>query len=114
MSVPANIITEILNLQAQIAAASPIAAAQYATLKAIQLNVRQTETDVTGALTMAAGLLDTWVAPRDQPGIISQLNTEIESAHDQWRLFDMLTAVSRAHLNIDLVIGEVQPPLGVQ
>lgn len=112
MTVPANIITELTNLQAQVKAANPIQAAPYATIKAIQLNAEQLETDTSAALKTAAGLLDTWTPPRDSFGIVSGFNTEVNSAIDQWHLYDMLITIGRANLNIDLLIGNVTPPIG--
>lgn len=111
MTIPAKIIADLNSLEAQVEAADPIEAAPFATIKAIQLNVRSLETDTTLALTNAAGLLDSWVAPNNEPGIIAGVLARIGEAIDQWRLNDMLMVISRAHLNIDLVIGEVQPPL---
>jgi hypothetical protein len=55
VSVPQNILNELTALQAQLAAAQPLAAASYATVKSIELNAEQLETDVTLAL-YTAGL----------------------------------------------------------
>lgn len=111
MTIPAKIINEITALQAQVAAAAPIEAAPFPTIKAIQLNTEKLETDTTVALNAAAGKLDTWVAPRDTPSIIAGFLARESEAIDQWRLDDMLVVISRTLLNVNIVIGQVQPPL---
>ncbi len=109
MSVPANITTELTALQAQVTAASPLQSASFATLKALQLNSEQLETDTTIALYDAAGQLDTWVAPRNVIGIISGFQGAVGSALDEWRLLDMLSVISRANLNVSLLLN-ISPP----
>jgi len=107
MSVPQHIIDGIVAIQAQIKAAGKLTAAPYATVQAIHLNAETLETDTTLALFDAAGQLDTWVAPGDQPGIIAGFQAAVVSARDEWRLLDVLTAVSRAVLNLELIVGDI-------
>jgi hypothetical protein len=107
MSIPAVLIKELTDLQAQVAAAQPLSSAPRADLKAIELNAETLEINTTLALYNAAGGLDTWVAPRDQIGIIAGVQTAVQSSVDQWKLLDMLEVVSRAVLNIDLMIGDI-------
>jgi hypothetical protein len=107
MTVPVKLTKNLAALRMQVAQASPLGAAPYATLQAIHLNAEQLETDTTLALYDAAGKLDTWVAPRDQPGIISGFQVAVGSALDEWRLMDMLASISRAVLNLELLIGDL-------
>lgn len=110
MSVPQHITDSLTALQAQVKAAGKLTSAPYATLKAIHLNAQTLETDTTLALYDAAGQLDTWVAPGDQPGIIAGVQAAVASARDEWRLLDMLSVTSRAVLNLDLLVGDVVFP----
>jgi hypothetical protein len=103
--IPANVITKLKAWQAQTAAAAPLASAPFATLKAIQLNGQQLETDTTSALYAAVGNLDSWVAPAATPSAIAGFQAIVSSAIDQWRLDDMLNVISRANLNVDIVLG---------
>lgn len=110
MSVPQHIIDGVVALQAQIKAAGKLTAAPYATVQAIHLNAETLETNMTLALYEAAGQLDTWVAPGDQPGIIAGFQVAVGSARDEWRLLDMLTTTSRAVLNLELLVGDINFP----
>jgi hypothetical protein len=96
-------------LQTQTAAAAPLDSATFATLKAIQLNSQQLETDTTAALYAAAGALDTWVASRDSASIVAGFQAIVESAADEWRILDMLSVISRANLNVSLLLN-ISPP----
>jgi hypothetical protein len=107
MTVPAKITASLTALQAQVAAAAPLQAAPYSALRAIQLNANRLEADTTLALYDAAGQLDTWIAPPNQPGMISGFQAMVESALDEWRILDMLAVISRAALNIDLLVGDL-------
>jgi hypothetical protein len=110
MSVPPKIIAGVVALQAQIKAAGPLESAPYATVQAIHLNAETLETNTTLALYGAAGQLDTWIAPKDQIGIIAGFQTAVGSARDEWRLLDMLAVISRAVLNLDLLVGDINIP----
>ena len=107
MSIPQKILDDLTALQKQLAASQPLEAAPRAEVVAIELNAEQLETDVTLALTMGGDGLGVWIAPRDQPGIIAGVQKEIAAAADQWHLLDMLEVISRAVLNIDLMVGDV-------
>lgn len=111
MSIPAKIMTDLEALQTQINSAHPLESAPYATIQAINLNAENLETSTTLALYEAAGELDTWQAPRDQIGIIAGVQAAVSSARDEWRLLDMLTAISRSVLNLDLLVGAVDAPI---
>lgn len=111
MSIPVKIINEITALQTQVLASAPLSAAPFSQLKAIQLNTQKLETDTTVALSNAAGLLDTWVAPNNTPGIIAGFLARQSEANDQWHLDDMLDVISRTLINVNIVIGQVNPPL---
>ena len=110
MSVPAKIIADLIALQAQVKASSPLESAPYAEIQAIHLNAENLETSTTLALYDAAGGLDTWVAPRDIFGIVDGVNAAVGSARDEWRLLDMLAVISRAVLNLDLMLGDIEAP----
>jgi hypothetical protein len=105
MSVPTKITTALAALQTQIDAASPLSSASFATLKAIEINSQQLETDTAAALQTAAGLLDTWVAPRPVDLIVAGVQAAVVSTRDEWRLCDMLFVISRANLNVSLLLG---------
>ena len=107
MSIPQKILDDLTALQKQLAASQPLEAAPRAEVVAIELNAEQLETDVTLALTMGGDGLGVWIAPRDQPGIIAGVQKEIAAAADQWHLLDMLEVISRAVLNLDLMVGDV-------
>lgn len=111
MSIPQKIIDEITALQKQVLAAAPLSAASFAQLKAIQLNTQKLATDTTLAQTAAAGLLDTWIAPNNTAGIIAGFLARESEANDQWHLDDMLDVISRTLINVNIVIGQVNPPL---
>lgn len=111
MSIPTKIITELTALQAEVIAAAPLAAATFAKVRSIQLNTEKLETDTTVALNEAAGKLDTWVAPRDTLGMIAGFLARQSEANDQWHLDDMLDVISRTLINVNIVIGQVTPPL---
>lgn len=114
MSVPENITTGLTALQAQTAAANPMRSAPFATLKAIQLNAEQLETDTTFALYNAAGQLDTWVEPRNSDAVVAGFQEIVGSAIDEWRLLDMLCVISRVNLNVSVLLGESPPLPGVE
>jgi hypothetical protein len=107
MSIPQKILDDLTALQKQLAASQPIEAAPRAQVVAIELNAEQLETDVTMALTLGANGLGTWIAPRAQPDIIAGVQKEIAAAADQWHLLDMLEVISRAVLNLDLLVGDI-------
>lgn len=114
MSVPVKITAGVVALRAQIKAAGKLTVAPYATVQAIHLNAETLETNTTLALYEAAGKLDTWVAPGDQPGIIAGFQTAVGSARDEWRLLDVLTAISRVVLNLELIVGDIGSQFPVQ
>ena len=107
MSVPVKITAGVVALQAQIKAAGKLTSAPYATIQAIHLNAETLETNTTLALYDAAGQLDTWTSPPDQIGIIAGVQAAVVSARDEWRLLDMLTSISRAVLNLELLVGDI-------
>jgi hypothetical protein len=70
--IPANITSELSALQAQTAAAAPLASAPHATVVAIQLNAAQLASDINTAVTTLAGALDTYTwTPGDDPSAIA-------------------------------------------
>jgi hypothetical protein len=104
MTIPANVTSELANLQSQVAAATPLSAASLATLTAIQLNAAQLAADIGAALTNAAGALDTWTAPADPVAIINGVNGLIGNASDQASLSNMQGYVMRAAKNLNQLV----------
>jgi hypothetical protein len=103
MSIPDNIVDEATALQAQVAAATPLENATFATLTAIRLNANQLATDIGNALTAAAGALDTWMAPTDPVAIANGVLALATAAADQNSLANMQGYVGRSVLNLNNV-----------
>ena len=101
MSIPANITTELTSLQAQVAAAAPLANATHATKVALQLNAGQLVADVQSALVAPSNLLDTWIAPTDPVVIISGVLGLLTASQDQNNLSLMRGVTGRAASNLD-------------
>lgn len=104
MSIPQNVITELSELQAQVAAAYPLQSASQATVYAIQLNAKQLVADIETALLKAAGALDTWTAPADPVAIASGITGLLENAQDQSNLAQWAGYVGRATRNVDQLV----------
>ena len=104
MTIPANITTEITALQAQVAAAAPLTGASQATLTAMQLNAAQLVRDIDGALTSAAGVLDTWTAPVGTALIIAGIVELSGNAQDQSTLAKWRGYIGRATSNLDQLV----------
>jgi len=100
MTIPANITTELKSLQAQVSAATPLANASLATIKAIQLNVGSLVNNIQTAL-MATSTLDTWVAPNDPVSLVNGFDAVVAVAQDQGNLSLMRGVVGRAASNLD-------------
>lgn len=103
MSIPVNITTELTDLQAQVAAATPLDAAPFSTIKALQLNAGNLVADIQTALT-ASSTLDTWTAPIDAPSIISGFQLVVTAAEDQNTLSLMRGVVGRAASNLNELV----------
>ena len=103
MSIPADIATELLDVQAELVAASPLGAADFATIKALQLNAANLVADLQGALDEPS-LLDTWVAPVDAVGIVAGVLTVVQAGDDQKDLSLMRGVVGRAASNLDQMV----------
>jgi hypothetical protein len=101
MSIPANITTELASLQAEVAAASPLANASRATKVALQLNAAQLVEDVQSALVAPNNLLDTWAAPTDPIAIVTGIDQIVTASEDQSALALMRGVVGRAASNLD-------------
>jgi hypothetical protein len=41
--------------------------------------------------------------------IVSEFQAIVDSAKDQWQILDMLEVISRATLNLDLLLGDIDP-----
>jgi hypothetical protein len=104
MSIPQKVLTELSELQAQVAAAYPIQSAPQQTVIAIQLNAQQLVADIETALIGAAGALDTWTAPADPVAIASGLLGLLENAKDQANLAQWAGYVGRATKNVDQLV----------
>ena len=103
MSIPSNVATEWASLQAQVAAASPLANAPFPTIRALQLNAGNLVADVQTALT-ASSLLDTW-SPTIDPGvIISGFAGVVTAAQDQSNLALMRGVAGRVASNLDQLV----------
>ncbi len=101
MSIPANIATELTNLQAQVIEAAPLTAASKATRTAIKLNAAQLVADVQAALIAPNNLLDTWAAPLMPNDIATGINSVVSAAKDQSNLALMRGVVGRAASALD-------------
>jgi hypothetical protein len=103
MSIPANIAGEWTALQAQVTAATPVANASFATVKAMQLNADNLVADLQGAL-VTSSILDTWSAPSDPASIVSGFQTVLTAADDQNTLSLMRGIAGRIASNLDQVV----------
>jgi hypothetical protein len=101
MAIPANIATELTDLQAQVVANTPLLSASQATRTAIKLNAAQLVSDVQAALVAPNNLLDTWVAPSDPGAIPSGILTVLQASQDQSNLALMRGLVGRVASNVD-------------
>ena len=101
MTIPLNITTELSSLQAQVAAASPLANAPRSTVLALQLNAQQLVSDVQSALAGGTSTLDTWLAPNDPALIVSGVLGLSATALDQSNLSLMRGVTGRAASNLD-------------
>lgn len=101
MTIPANIASELANLQAQTAAAAPLSSASRATITAIKLNSAQLVADIETAITASAGQLDTFTAPADPAAIVQGVLALGASAANQSELVTMRGYVGRANANVD-------------
>jgi hypothetical protein len=101
MSIPANVAAELTNLENQVAANAPLAAASRATRTAIKLNAAQLVTDVQAALVAPGNLLDTWVAPSDPAQIAAGILSVFSTSQDQNNLALMRGVVGRVASNLD-------------
>jgi hypothetical protein len=96
-----NIATELTDLQAQVAANTPLLSASQATRIAIKLNAAQLVSDVQAALVAPNNLLDTWAAPSDPGAIASGILTVLQASQDQSNLALMRGLVGRVASNVD-------------
>ena len=100
--IPTNITTELAGLQAQTAAAAPLASASHATVAALQLNAGKLVNDIQTALA-AASTLDSWAAPIDPGAIVSGFAGVVTASQDQSSLSLMRGLVGRATSNLDQI-----------
>ena len=103
MSIPTKITTELTALQAQIAAATPLTNASFATIKAMQLNSAQLVNDVQNLL-IATNRLDTWTASVDPKTIISGFNLSVTAANDQQNLSLLRGVAGRVASNLSQLV----------
>lgn len=103
MTISAKILSEIANLQAQVAAAAPVANAPFTTIKAMQLNAINLVSDVQSAL-VAPSILDGWLAPPDPASIVAGFNIEVVAADDESNLSLMRGVVGRVVSNLDQLV----------
>lgn len=101
MSLPANIMSELANLQAQTSAAAPLASASRATITAIKLNSAQLIADMETAITASRGQLDTFTAPADPAAIVTGMLALGAAAANQTSLVIARGYAGRANANID-------------
>jgi len=115
MSIPANITTELTSLQAQVKAATPLNNANFATIKAMQLNAVNLVSDIQFALTTTklipnivlttdSVLLDTWVAPVDAISMVTGFNAVVVAGDNQNALSLMRGVVGRVASNLDQLV----------
>ena len=103
MTISATITTELADLQAQLAAATPLTQAGHASVVAIKLNAGQLLNDVQSALIAPANLLDTWTAPSDAPAMASGLLGVLDAAEDQSALALARGQIGRVVSNLNQV-----------
>lgn len=101
MTLPANILTEAASLEAQVAAASPLANASRATKDAIKLNAAQLVSDTEAALIAPDNVLDTWTAPVDPASIVTGIGTIVDTADTQASLAVARGVFGRSASNLD-------------
>jgi hypothetical protein len=99
--IPANVTTELADLQAATVAAAPLTSASRATITALQLNAAQLVADIDAAMVTTAGALDTWVAPADPVPILTGVLGQLTSAVDQSALATMRGYVGRSTSNLE-------------
>lgn len=103
MSIPSNIVTEWDSLQAQVAAAQPLANASFPTIRALQLNAGNLVNDVQTAL-IAPTLLDTWTPGVDAPSIVSGFEAVVTASQDQGNLALRRGLAGRAASNLNQLV----------
>jgi hypothetical protein len=100
MTISASITTALTSLQAQVAAAQPLANASQATRTALKLNAGALVADIQTAL-VASSLLDTWTPSTDPAVIVAGVNSVVAAAQDENTLSLMRGVVGRAASNLD-------------
>jgi hypothetical protein len=100
MTISASITTALTSLQAQVAAAQPLANASQATRTALKLNAGALVADIQTAL-VASSLLDTWTPSTDPAVIVAGVNSVVTAAQDENTLSLMRGVVGRAASNLD-------------
>ena len=100
MTISASITTALTSLQAQVAAAQPLANASQATRTALKLNAGALVADIQAAL-VAPSLLDTWTPSTDPSVIVAGVNSVVTAAQDENTLSLMRGVVGRAASNLD-------------
>ena len=100
MTISASITTALTSLQAQAAAAQPLANASQATRTALKLNAGALVADIQTAL-VASSLLDTWTPSTDPAVIVAGVNSVVTAAQDENTLSLMRGVVGRAASNLD-------------
>ena len=100
MTISASITTALTSLQAQVAAAQPLANASRATRTALKLNAANLVASIQGALT-ASSILDTYVAPTDPGVMVAGVLRLLTAAEDENTLSLMRGVVGRAASNLD-------------
>ena len=100
MTISASITTALTSLQAQVAAAQPLANASQATRTALKLNAGALVASIQAAL-VAPSLLDTWTPTTDPAVIVAGVNSVVTAAQDENTLSLMRGVVGRAASNLD-------------
>jgi hypothetical protein len=120
MTIPANVVSELEFLQAQVAAVGDLRTAEVATVTAMELNATNLLLDIDTALATAAGStrditgafinLDTWQAPIDVGLIVSDIQILLVCAQDQATLSAMRGVVGRASVMLNNLAWQDPPP----
>ena len=100
MTISASITTALTSLQAQVAAAQPLANASQATRTALKLNAGALVASIQASL-VAPSLLDTWTPTTDPAVIVAGVNSVVTAARDENTLSLMRGVVGRAASNLD-------------
>ena len=101
MAIPASIQAQIAALSTAFNAATPLAGAPRASVKALQVNAGALVAAVDSALLSAAGALDTFAPASDVSATVDELAALLVAAQNQSDLAALRGVVGRIASNLD-------------